>query len=390
MPSDRARRPREFAVRLLLVAGGITVPLLVAELVLRLISAAPYPYAVWPPRLHKVFRPDPRILPGISGESRFWTSSAGLRGDEFSSEQRYRILVFGGSATECLYLDQDEAWPQILQQRLTAATRAPVWVGNSAVSGRSSPHHVVQVEHLLPQYPRIDAILLFVGVNDFLKRLEAGDRYTPDLPQEELMRWAFFQRPFGWSVDATAIARLYARHRAMLRFQREPLFQDDEGRVYARWRANRRAATRLRDELPDLTVALAAYARNLNAIVDLAQLSGVRVLFVTQPSLWRPGLTSEARDLLWTGGIGNYRHGKDREYYSVDALAAGMSRFNERLLELCRERGVECIDLAPRIPKDPSVFYDDVHFNERGARAVADALFEEVLPGVAAAVRGSR
>lgn len=390
MPSERARRPRKPVARLLLVAGGITAAVLVAELVLRLISTVSYPYSVWPPGLHKVFRPDPRILPGISGESRFWTSSAGLRGDEFSSDQRYRILVFGGSAAECLYLDQDEAWPQILQQRLAQAARVPVWVGNAAMSGRSSRHHVVQAQYLLPQYPRVDAILLFVGVNDFLKRLEAGDRYDPDPPREELMRWAFFQRPFGWSVDATAIARLYARHQAMRRFQREPLFQDDEGRVYARWRNHRRAATRLLNELPDLTVALAAYARNLNAVVDLARAAGVEVVLVTQPSLWRPHLTPQERDLLWTGGVGNYRYSKVREYYSVEALAAGMSRFNERLLEVCRERAVPCIDLAPRIPKDTRAFYDDVHFNERGARAVADALFDELLPRVAAALRELR
>jgi lysophospholipase L1-like esterase len=374
-------------VRLLLVFGGVATAVLVAEVVLRLVSAVPYPYSVWPAHLNKVFRPDPRILPGISGESRFWTSSAGLRGDEFSSDQRYRILVFGGSAAECLYLDQDESWPQILQQRLTETTGRRVWVGNAAVSGRSSPHHVVQVERLLPQYPRIDGILLFVGVNDFLKRLEAGDRYTPEMPQEELMSWAFYHRPFGWSVDATAIARLYARERALRRFRREPLFQDEMGRVYARWRERRRAASRLIDELPDLSVALAAYARNLTSIIDRARASGAEVVLVTQPSLWRPDLGSPERDLLWTGGIGNYRRRKGSEYYSVEALAAGMARFNQRLLAVCRERAALCIDLAPRIPKDTGAFYDDVHFNEQGARAVADALFEDLLPIVAAGVR---
>ena len=51
-----------------------------------------------------------------------------------------------------------------------------------------------------------------------------------------------------------------------------------------------------------------------------------------------------------------------------------MDAFDGRLLSLCRQDGLECLNLASLVPKDTSAFYDDAHFNEGGARIVANAL----------------
>ena len=56
-----------------------------------------------------------------------------------------------------------------------------------------------------------------------------------------------------------------------------------------------------------------------------------------------------------------------------------MSLFNEALLTVCRINSLECYDLASAIPKDTTAFYDDCHFNEGGARLVAQFLTERVL-----------
>ena len=58
-------------------------------------------------------------------------------------------------------------------------------------------------------------------------------------------------------------------------------------------------------------------------------------------------------------------------YYATTALARGMAAFNAELLSACREHGIDCLDLAALLPADTTVFYDDLHFNEAGARAVA-------------------
>ena len=131
--------------------------------------------------------------------------------------------------------------------------------------------------------------------------------------------------------------------------------------------------------MPDLSSALEEYSRNLNAIIDLAEVRHTRTIFVTQPTMWKPGLPKELSDLLLFGGVGRYHRESGHEYYSVEALSEGMSMYNEKLMGVCRSRNVECVDLASYLPADTTVFYDDCHFNESGSEKVATIIAEYLL-----------
>src|SRR6185503_10261687 len=88
--------------------------------------------------------PDPEILHGIHGPSRFRVSSLGFRGDEDPGEGALALLALGGSTTECLYLDQAEAWPALLEDELARALGRKVWVANAGRSGRTTRDHACQ------------------------------------------------------------------------------------------------------------------------------------------------------------------------------------------------------------------------------------------------------
>jgi hypothetical protein len=130
---------------------------------------------------------------------------------------------------------------------------------------------------------------------------------------------------------------------------------------------------------------------NLRAIARSAALHHARIVFVTQPFLWRDDLPPDLQRLLWLGGVGPFQKEAGHEYYSVSALAAGMDAYNRTLLATCRRiPGAVCVDLAALLPKDTTVFYDDVHFNEAGSRRVAEILAERLaaapFSGLAAAL----
>ena len=90
--------------------------------------------------------------------------------------------------------------------------------------------------------------------------------------------------------------------------------------------------------------------------------------------MWREGLPPDKERLLWMGGVGNFRFEKRSSYYSAKALRAGMDLYNNRLREVCRTEGVTCIDLAAALNDDLSAYYDDCHFNQKGAVKVAEIL----------------
>ncbi len=362
--------------KLLLLCCSSVLALLVAEAALRL--ALPNSYYIWPPHLRQVFRPDPKALPGISGDSRFEINSLGLRGDELTPSHAYRILAIGGSTTECLYLDQLETWPHLLQAALNDSTHSgKVWVGNAGMAGRKTRNHLVAMRYLPIEKMRIDTVVLLIGVNDFQEYL--ANSHLPSKSKEATLYETFTggmpSQPDDPFFKKTAIWRLLRKVKTgYLRKVDQNKVQDEAGKNLDTWREHRRRAIEIRTELPELAPGLEYYTNNINQIINIAKQKSVRLIFITQPTMWKPGLSEELNSLLWFGGVGDIcSEGGKPYYYSVEALANGMKQYNDVLLRVCCQRGIECIDLA-YLEKDATVFYDDVHFNESGAKKVASVL----------------
>ena len=369
----------------LMIAVSVISALLVGEVILR--AVAEDKYYVWPPNLERTFRPTPGTMPGISGDSRFMINDSGMRGRPFSENDRFRILTIGGSTTECLYLDQSESWPQLLEDRLNSVTELPVWVGNVGKSGRNTRAHVLQVEKLLDQHSQIDLLVLLIGINDLALRLILDIEWRPMKAENQtsyhykVLHRAFSVYPldrfdpFSFDYKRTGIWRLLRQVKSrIVRPVRDARFEDDVGSGYVVRRERRQRAAKMVDTLPDMTPALEEYAENISQIINLARERRTQLVFMTQPSMWRRDLPDSLTKLLWYGRIGEPKEATSIPYYSVEALAAAMKMYNETLLEVCKTKKANCLDLSELVPKDTNAFYDDVHFNEQGAEIVADAL----------------
>ena len=376
------------SVNISLLVIGFLIAVLFGEFILGRYSSLENKYYVHPPDFEVIFQPTTDIMPGVQDNSYFITNSDGIRGDDFSPRDGYRILAIGGSTTECLYLDQSETWPQLLQDKLNVERPdGQVWVGNIGTAGRTTREHVLQTTYLLPQLPDIDAIILLLGINDFILRAGTDSAlYTPNylsIPgmQEQLLKSAFDTIPtqgpdstpyYRQSTTLRTISRI-REVQARLTEAKAISIEDDAGETTLKRRKLRQEAT-LEDELFDLNPGLLEYTNNINTIVDIAEEYDVRVILMTQPTMWRPDLTPEEKELLLFG----WSH-QTGVYYTVEALLEGITAYNEQLLMICEARGVECIDLATALPKDTTVFYDDVHFNERGADLVAETITDYLL-----------
>jgi lysophospholipase L1-like esterase len=378
----RTSRVNRWAVPAAMTVVGLLTGLLLSEFAASLVVPRSVKFYVRRPNLHVTFTPMEDIMPGVSGPSEFITNSEGVRGDEFAANQPYRILVIGGSTTECVYLDQHKAWPYLIEQRLRESTGLNIWVGNVGVSGHNSRDHVVYMKYLLPQYPRIDTTLILVGTNDLSLRL-LDLKYNPhflETPgrEAEVVRKAFYMRPAQfekWRYRKTALWNLWTI------LQREYFSgprQDRRGELFRNRRNERKSAVMV-DPLPDLESGLTEFRHNLNTLVDIAAAHSVRLIFLTQPSMWREDLTPRESEMLVKERVMRAGVKPGREYYSVKALAEGMARYNQVTLDVCRARRVEWIDLAAMLPKDLTVFYDDVHFNDGGSERVAEIVSGHLL-----------
>ncbi|KPK98658.1 MAG: hypothetical protein AMJ95_03310 [Omnitrophica WOR_2 bacterium SM23_72] len=328
-------------------------------------------YCLWQPNLRKTFNVYPGIMPGVSGNGRFYTNSYGIRADEFTRWQRYRVLTLGGSTTECLYIDQQKSWPYILQKELNNYYVFPVWVGNIGKSGLSTKGNLLELRYLLPEYPKVDLIIALVGFNDFQIEL-GGIRLANERKSKEEQEDIVFAVYPG--KKRRTVQELIKELLSGVRPDKSGIIEDEAGKWYLGARGGRRNARQILDELPDLSSALIQYEKNLNSIIDIAKNGSSRIIFLTQPFIWHKGLTEAEQQLLWCG-FSN----QEGVYYSLDALNRGMVAFNQKLMEVCEKRGIECIDVERMLPKNSSVFYDDVHFNESGCELIAAILYDYLI-----------
>lgn len=385
--AGKAIRMRPLISGALSILFGVTLAFVVAELGLRVILPNPRVYRALAPNLEVTFNAQD-YAKGVQGPSLFKVNSMGVRGREWSGNRasEYHVLCLGGSTTESLLNDQNRMWTNLLEHKLKPmADGRNAWVGNIGKAGLGSEHHIVQLKHLDVYDPNL--IVALVGSSDFMSYLRQGDdNYdSRDAVEHErtLEDEAFalvpgrpLLDPLGTWYRRTRLWRLGSELTQFVFHKSE--FQDRDGLSLKRWR-DMRATGKRSDALPPMDAALAAYELNLKKMVKLAGNFGAPILLMTQPSIWRAGLSDLEKAQLWMGGAGNFREVPGSLYFEPEALERGMDAYNRHLLDVCRETGTPCLDLASAVPKSTDYFYDDEHFTDKGQALVASRVAEAIL-----------
>jgi hypothetical protein len=338
--------------------------------------------ASWPKNMNATVPLDPGVMTGVAGPARIVTDGQGLRGTEHAARRsgEYRILVIGGSNAACALQDQPNTWPALLQARFPSTPDGRrVWVGNAGHGGHNSRHHVMAMRYMLDSVDP-DAVIVLIGGNE--KILSEGPSYDPgfiddDGRMHDLARdfdecpVPFREKPRGWR--GTRLGTFLTRAADRLRRKNgRGIVADVEG--IRRSREARRRARLFIDRMPDIQKGLEGYGRNVREMIRLARTHRVRLVFATSPTLLKPGLSAEEAGRLWAGRFGPPAAAALNAYWSPRVHAAVLAAHDRALIEICREEGVECVDLASMIPRTLDNFWDQAHFTDAGCRRVADAL----------------
>lgn len=343
-----------FAVSLFLASSILSF--LVAELLVRLIS----PPNMFSPYL--ALRPHNKMelhvnLAGVSTIALNTTNQWGLRGDEPPENwnEYFTIVIIGGSTAQCYYLDDHKTWPYLLQEKVKSYI-PKTWVGNGGISGHSTRAHILFVREAVSKI-RPKAAVLMVGINDLWYSMNDEARILGS-PAEQT-GWKYFilgnsrlvQVLFLWKIilfDHVVVLEKSAN----ANFVPEPLDREME----------------LPNDLRFLLPSLDNYTKNIHTLIaDLRRLN-VRPVFLTQPLLF------DESD-RWKSVVGwEYSVGGVKGKLSAATYAKLLNIFNQELIRTCHADSAEVFDLASEIPHSSEVFYDTMHFNEKGANIVAEKI----------------
>jgi lysophospholipase L1-like esterase len=341
----------------------------------------------------RLFYPSEKVTPGVNGITRFSANSLGTRGPEPGNEL-VRLLAVGGSTTACTVLDDSEAWPQLLMDRIneSAGNQQTLWVTNSGIDGLNSQHHLMHVMYLIPNLPRLDYVLVFAGLNDVGMWLYA-ERQDPNYLDDpsnwsnrigEAFRVSNFtpdDQPLYkhlevWKRLSIAKSRFFSR-RNRSQAQHSEIIEDAELRWLEQERANRKELTATfvhRAKLDTLPATLASYGRTLARIVREARAQGVEPIFMGQ-LLLEPTPGGEENPLFWMGAMdGGKQYAKDAEVFRL------VGQFNQRMREQAELDGVLYLQPPMELYQEEAYFYDGVHLNEAGARVFASWLADNLAP----------
>jgi lysophospholipase L1-like esterase len=313
-------------------------------------------------------------LPGLAARQvALHTSALGLRAAEtdLDDDDVLRVVALGDSVTECLLLNDADAWPARLAAELEARLGREVWVGNAARSGLMVSDYTAHMKLLVPLL-KPDLVVILPGGHDFQAALE-GAQWPVDLDDEK--RLAQFRASLYVEANLEGLSASYLGYVLERARAAEDLDMTD---FYERAR-KRRAGAQKKAQLPDLEDALDIYTSGLAQLIKVQQklVPEAKLVLLTHPSLWRADLSAEDSRALWGGYT--CLDCEAPEFYATAALAEGIRQFNQATLQVCADAGLSCFDLAAKIDKTLENFYDDAHLREAGARKVAHGVAEFVV-----------
>lgn len=342
------------------------------------ITAIPLAKYVWQPNFKVEMNVADNVMPGVEGKSIFSINNEGLRGDLKSNQSELKILTVGGSTTECFYLDNEDAWPRVLQKLLNQKKENLSWVGNIGRSGLNSEHHLLTLKEGIEQYGDIDMIIFLFGINDLIKDLNHSKNIYIDNRSIEEQTFMYTVNEDTLSlIEKSELYKKISSTFAQSKMDTEQVshVQNLSGTIYNKWRQNRFLSNPKIQQIPDLDEELNEYKSNIQEIIEICQDKSIRPIFLTQPTIYKPNMKDDLKNLCWLGGLGNFQGSDSCTYYDIDVLYHLMNQYNEVLIKVCEEKRLDLIHLDRRLSKDTTTFYDDCHFNIEGAKKVAHEIY---------------
>lgn len=338
-------------------------------------------YRVWSPGMRLEVRQHPGVFPEIEPRVLIEINSDGERGREAPAGEDglFRILVAGGSAAECYALHQPTSWPGALERLLNqddaldALGARRVHVGNIARSGVGAPELDLILERVLPNYERLDLILVMIGASTVYHWLEDGAPagQPPSVVPEALLFAHHPAQRFGWHPRASAVLELVRRLRQA--WFRPLEIKENVGAWLVAGRTMRARAKELRMSVPDPAAVLADFELHFRRALLHATQRARRVIVVRQP-WFEKNYTAEEAGRFWHGGIGKPWKEQVDVYFSLDVINRLHAQIEARVVAVADELGLEQVILRPALNQGLRHYFDHDHFTPEGAAVAAHAV----------------
>ena len=289
-------------------------------------------------------------------------------GNPIETNPTIRIIFFGGSTTENLFVPVKERFSSVVERSLRAKSDHRVVTHNAGVSGNNVMHSFLSFAAKgIPLKPNF--VVLMHNVNDLsilsktesywkapsMRALVAGDKRSL-FANQDLSKGLFFY--FFRSIKNILFPNLYA-------YLWPRLFQ---GSIM-----NADEFTHFRGELPDVNLSDAKiqFRSSLISFVQLAKAWKIQPILMTQANRIDASDIVFQRLLETSPDIG----------MEPDIFESIYKDFNRIIREVAIQENIPLIDLDVLIQPSEKYLYDTVHFNAEGSM-LAGKIISDYFMGI--------
>jgi len=292
---------------------------------------------------------------------RFRTDAHGLiigPSDTSNIDAPIDVLFFGGSTTECFFVEEDKRFPYLVGEKLSSETGNKIVVRNAGLMGK---HSMKSNFDLMIRGIRLnpDIVVLMHNINDLVQLLYVDSYYDGPLNR----RIVTDQKEPGNANGILYTTAFYIKEWLFPNIYKimSARFQGTEGRAdeWEGWRDS--------SEI-DIEALKKQFATSMSTFVSIARANGIEPVLMTQFN--RMYMDDE---LIVSNYYINAKHGIPPEdffeYYHI---------FNQLIRETAEKEDVLLIDLATLIPSTSEYMYDAVHLNTTGSVKAADIISDSI------------
>jgi lysophospholipase L1-like esterase len=354
-----------------LLVLGCLVALLVLEVLLRIYNP-----------LEIRFKPDRIVLPVnkhylINNVGKFTKlppttihtkNSLGFRGapPPRNFSDYLTIVTVGGSTTECFYLSDGRTWTDLLGRELSRHFNH-VWINNAGLDGATTYRHLILMEDYIDKL-RPKVVLFLFGIND----VGAGNIAAEEAEKQEghylqnLWRAVLYHSE-AYCLEQNLYHYLIAQSRGLrhqeIHLRKVPVLD------------NIPAARAQKTLLEYQTTSLPYFAARVDKLIKVSRDHGIEPVFITQPTLYGPGIDPVTGVNLATVRLGNHLNG--------GLMFKIVNLYNDVTRQEAGKHQVLLIDLAREMPRNSAYYYDYLHYTEPGAAEVAALIDRHLAPWLA-------
>lgn len=260
----------------------------------------------------------------------------------------FNIFCLGGSTTE--FRDsRGRDWPGLTQKLIREKYNVDsIRFYNLGKQWYTTQHTLINYIQNLRKF-KPDVIIVMHNINDLLINADFS-RFSNGNFRED---YGHFLGPEALMIKYGSLAEFIFNNLKLLWYRPEPV-----------------------DIKTDKFPGLVSFRNNLKTLTELARNSDTKIIFMTQPNIYKQKMNSEelqSLNMLNREAIG------DGIRWTYETALSGIKKYNDTIRELSDELNVPLVDLEKVVPKSLDYFYDDVHYTDKTYDLISSYLSDELL-----------